>query len=199
MRFRAYVLSHADETALSDAHIASLETRYSEGDMVLYDDGNLVGTVLEVMTDPFDGEGVDAADSMVEDGMIQASESSPTYIVAREEGGIEAMKASALDKMPSEEGERFQDRAQQHLKQLDEAELVEGVEELDVGFSSWPDPWKEADEPARLLALDAFQSMGASFDGCVREMRGEVRSPKRFCGAFFDEIYGTTEWRGWDD
>jgi len=35
-----------------------------------------------------------------------------------------------------------------------------------------------------------------SFDGCVREMRGVVASPDRFCASFFDRILGYPYWRG---
>jgi len=38
--------------------------------------------------------------------------------------------------------------------------------------------------------------MGGSYDGCVREMRGNVASPDRFCGAFLDSVLGYEAWRG---
>jgi hypothetical protein len=211
MRLNAYALSHADETALSDAHVASLETRYSEGDMVLYENGNRVATVLEVMTEPFEWEDTDGLDDklVTEDGMVDASEDSPTYLLAVETGGARPFKATGLDKMPSEEGERFQERAEKHLKQLDEAEMeaiVEAVaedgeveiEELD-GFTTWPDPWKEADKPARLIAAEVWNTeFRRNFETCVRKMRADVRDPKGFCAALKTEVEGPG-WREGDD
>jgi hypothetical protein len=59
-----------------------------------------------------------------------------------------------------------------------------------------PASWRESDTPARVIALKAFQGMGGSFDGCVREMRSEVSDPDEFCGSFLDEVLGYPYWRG---
>jgi hypothetical protein len=68
------------------------------------------------------------------------------------------------------------------------AEEVEAL--LDVGFDSWPDSWEDADIPARLIALDAWTSMEASFTGCMSEI-GDAR----VCAAFKDEMLQWTGWR----
>jgi len=38
--------------------------------------------------------------------------------------------------------------------------------------------------------------MNGDFDKCTREMTGEVASPDRYCGAFFDYVLMTETWRG---
>lgn len=60
----------------------------------------------------------------------------------------------------------------------------------DIGFDSWPDSWEEADVPARIIALDAWSSMGGTWTGCFEEI-----GSKRICSAFKDELLGTTAWR----
>jgi hypothetical protein len=59
-----------------------------------------------------------------------------------------------------------------------------------IGFDSWPDSWEEADTPARVIALDAWSSMGGTWKGCFAEI-GDAE----ICSAFKDEMLGTTEWR----
>jgi len=60
----------------------------------------------------------------------------------------------------------------------------------DIGFDSWPDSWEESDIPARIIALDAWSSMGGTWRGCFSEI-GDAE----ICSAFKDEMLGTTEWR----
>lgn len=83
------------------------------------------------------------------------------------------------------------------------AELIDvpGVDEPGVGFDSWPDSWREADEPARLIALRAWANMGGSWRGCFREMTTEMTPmrARRFCSSFKDTIYGTEQWRQFSD
>lgn len=59
-----------------------------------------------------------------------------------------------------------------------------------LGFDSWPDSWEKSNKPARLIALDAWFSMGGTWTSCFRELH-----KKRLCAAFKDEIYQTTQWR----
>lgn len=78
---------------------------------------------------------------------------------------------------------------------------VPGVDDPGVGFDSWPDSWVEADEPARLIALRAWASMGGTWRGCFREMSTNMtpRRARRFCSSFKDTIYGTEQWRQFSD
>lgn len=59
----------------------------------------------------------------------------------------------------------------------------------------WPKSWKKADKPARLIAMDAWIDMGASFRGCRRSMVKSMSNPNRFCASYKDAIYGHTYWR----
>lgn len=63
------------------------------------------------------------------------------------------------------------------------------------GLPPWPESWRESDKPARLIAMDAWTSMGMTFRGCRRSLLGHVRNPNRICAAFKDEIYGHPYWR----
>jgi hypothetical protein len=75
------------------------------------------------------------------------------------------------------------------------AELApEGSEYAQLDFTM-PESWRESETPARVIALDAFSSMGGSFDGCVRTMRDSISDPDEFCGAFLDEFL-PPYWRG---
>lgn len=60
----------------------------------------------------------------------------------------------------------------------------------------WPPSWKDSNKPARLIAMDAYNSMGRSFRGCRRTMvKSGIRNPNRFCARYKDSIYGHTYWR----
>lgn len=72
---------------------------------------------------------------------------------------------------------------------------VPGVTRGDVGQAPWPESWRESEKPARLIALDAWSSMGASHTGCVRELKGRVRRPNALCAAMKDSILGYEGWR----
>lgn len=72
---------------------------------------------------------------------------------------------------------------------------VPGVTRTDVGQAPWPESWRESEKPARLIALDAWADFNASHTGCVREMKGRIRRPNAFCGAFKDSILGYETWR----
>jgi hypothetical protein len=66
------------------------------------------------------------------------------------------------------------------------------IAELDF---TMPESWRESDTPARVIALKVMSEFG-SFDGCVREMRGEVRNPEAFCASFWDSTLNYPYWRG---
>lgn len=174
--------------------VAALGTRYDEGDTVTYGDGS-VGIVLEVHTEPFEVPGTGE--------QTDASTYSPVYVVALEDSGIEPMRASDLE-MAEEDALRPDDAdVEDPTEAVSDADLAafarpadsNDIAELDVGWDDYPDSWEEADRPARLILLDMWLSFNASFDGCVREMRGRIRDPEEFCASTADQIYGTTAWR----
>jgi len=82
-----------------------------------------------------------------------------------------------------------------------EAELAVGIDSVpratrtQAGLSPWPESWRKSNKPARLIALDAWTSMGGTFRGCRRSIIGHVRNPNRFCAAWKDQIYMHTYWR----
>lgn len=166
------------------------ETEFSEGDPV--DTPNGRGVVVAVATEPIEGEDAEGVAQTVE-----ASEESPTYLVVVEDGrvGSDFYKA---DELEDAEIETDVENPTEDLERMNEDEWEIVMRGLFVANSDWNPPrsWRQAEKPARLIAIDAFISMGASFDGCVREMRGSVTTPNDFCGAFLDYIYGHPYWRG---
>lgn len=196
-------------TVYENPTVAQLASDYEPGELVEYGDGNY-GVVLEKFTSNFswpDSEGE----------TVEASSDSPVYLVGRESGGAKPFAPDELSSISQDDA--FGEMPDDPMSDLDDAEMAEvyehfddpqtvtvdelldvpGVDDPGVGFSSWPDSWRKADTPARLIALDAWTSMNASFDGCVREMRGNISRPDAFCAAFKDEIYGFEGWRGFDD
>lgn len=160
-----------------------------------FDDG-------EVVTTP-DGLGVidDIITSGTVDGM-EASEDNPVYavVVENESVGVGFYREDELDTggvndLPGPENPE---------DEIDEGEETDTNAKQDAyqeGFFEWPQSWVDSETPARIIALKAWAGMGGSFDGCVREMRGELTgSPNRFCADFKDRLYGTEKWRGgWAD
>jgi hypothetical protein len=157
--------------------------RFGESDEVMTPDG--LGVVADRITESFttqDGED------------IEASEDSPAYavLVEDEDKLIGYYKASDLSddtietdvENPTEEIEAMQDIHN----------AIEGDAEA-LRFE-WPQSWVDSDTPARVIALKAFAGMGGSFDGCEREMRGNISRPEAFCGDFIDRLVGHGFWRG---
>jgi len=178
-----------EASALPDAYLAN---RYQEGDIVETPDsgvGVIAGAVAEDQEAPEDADLPD----------IEASPDSPTYVVVTEDDsdrGMGLYKASDLDATDIETEVDALDTTQEMAQAATLSELAPDdsrVAELDF---TMPESWRESDLPARVIALKAFAGMGGSFDGCVREMRGEVRTPDAFCGAFLDEVLGYEAWRG---
>lgn len=193
---------------LSEQSVASLQS-FSEGDWVEYSEGNygvIVGKVDGPVEWPTDGDGTE---EVGDDG-------ENVYIVARASGGSKPFSASELnnadrndvlntDDAPDEPGEDLDDAEmgmvyytindahdyEELQRGKDELLSVPGVDDPGVGFDSWPDSWEKADEPARLILLDAFSSMGGTFTGCVSEV-----GSRRLCAAMKDEVLGTERWRG---
>jgi len=205
----AYRLNDGSLSGYQNVQVASLGNRYEVGDWVAIGDGEY-GLVVDVNTESFEWP-------EAEDEEISASDRRPVYIVAQGAGGSAPYHASELSKTDRDtvfNGDPPEDEVDKGLEETDQenlSDVYEGehaVEELtvapgvdvpgDIGFSSWPDSWEEADQPARLIALDAWTSMGpppASFTGCTRTMKGKVSSPDRLCAAYKDEVLGYTHWR----
>lgn len=188
--------------------VASLKS-FSEGGWVEYSDGQY-GVIVSKVDGPLDWpQGEEETETVGEDGSV-------VYVVARESGGSKPFEASELN--DAERGDVFDDTESvpdDPEKDIDDAEMsqvyyrinephdyeelqsgldellnVPGVEDPGIGFDSWPDSWEKADEPARLIALDAWSSMGATFTGCMAEI-----GSKRICAAFKDSMLGTERWR----
>lgn len=87
------------------------------------------------------------------------------------------------------------DPTDMEAEELVSADSVPGVSRTDTGRAPWPESWRESDTPARIIALDAWSSWGASHTGCTREMKGRIRQPNAFCAAFKDAILGYKTWR----
>jgi hypothetical protein len=182
----------------------------NEGEWVEYSDGQY-GIVVGVVDGPVEWPtGDDATEDVGDDG-------DNVYIVARESGGS---KPFTLDEIESADRETVigddDDVPDNPEEDLDEAEMapaykmvpesqvaelhstgvselinVPGVDDPGVGFDDWPDSWEESEKPERLIALDAWSSMGGTFTGCVSEI-----GSRRLCAAFKDEMLGTERWRG---
>jgi hypothetical protein len=157
-------------------YYAAALASFSEGDEVETPDG--VGVVVEVRTSEFEGPDGDDVD---------ASEDDPAYIVATEDGAA-VYRTDDLEEGSIDVGMDDPEAALALDIGCDESAL------LQEGHFSWPESWKEADQPARLIALKAWAGLGGRFTTCRREMAGEIASPSRFCAAFKDRILG---WEGW--
>jgi len=177
-----------EDVPYEDVENVTNATRYGEGDTVSTPRG--VGVVTDVLTETVE----------TDERTVEASDSSPTYVVLVEDGrvGIETFKASDLkqtdfntsvDNPTGALAENY-DSSQAILDRLADWLSAENT------TFQYPESWRESDTPARVIALDAFASMGGSFDGCVREMSGDIRNPEAFCGDFMDRLVGNEFWRG---
>jgi hypothetical protein len=172
---------------------AYLGTRYSEGDEVETPDGR--GVVIEVFQedDTFAGQAV------------EASEASPTYVVATEGGrpAFDLLSASDLSKTTIEvEGVDDATDAAAEAEAMIDTHLAEAdtdadsVAELSVTDWDYPPSWRKSPTPNRVILLKAWAGMDGSFDGCQREMRGEISRTAPFCAAMKDRVLLTEDWRG---
>lgn len=177
--------------------------RISEGDKV-YVDGSQAVVAGLITTNFTDHEGND----------VSASDNDPAVVVATVDDG---MKIVALDEIERkswsvsvDSKESLEEQAANSIignayEQMDEPHDIAdfylafndipGIDDPGVGFDNWPPSWRKADEPARLIALDAWASMGGTFRGCVREVRSKMARHNAFCAAFKDEIFQTEAWR----
>jgi len=153
---------------------AYLARQYSEGDVVQSPQG--LGVVTGVETEPFTGKN---------DEEIDASDSSPTYIVGLKDArvGVGFYSASELDS--AEMPDTGVDDPTAALAAPDpdaDAELAETT----FGI---PDSWEDSPKPNRLILLDAWSSMGGTFRGARRELG----SP-RLAASMKDRVL---QWEGW--
>jgi len=106
-----------------------------------------------------------------------------------------------VDAEPEDVEEAMDMSTEEASGQLDAVELQAGVSDVpgltrnQMGLQPWPYSWRNSNKPARLIAMDAWISMGRSFRGCRRSVVGNIRNPNRFCAAFKDAIYGHPYWR----
>lgn len=150
-------------------------TRFSEGDSVQTPQG--LGVVTEVRTENFEGKS----------GTVEASTASPTYVVGLKDArvGVGFYNAGELSatEMPDVDVET-------------PVEDVSSNSEVELTANDWtmPDSWRESDTPARLILLDAWQSMGGQFDCGGACCMGELHSAE-LCASMKDEVMGG--WTGW--
>lgn len=147
------------------------KAQYSEGDVVEYSDGTL-GVVVAVKRESFT---VPQGDEDEEE--VDASSDSPAYVVARETQGFGVFSGSELSSGSVPESD-----------QADPSELAEAKES--DRWTTLPDGW------TRLTLLDAWSSMGGSFTGCTRHMKGESVRTDSFCASMKTTVLGTERWRG---
>jgi len=198
----------------TDALPAGIEDAHSDDDNT---DGEFdytkYGFVVEKHTDNF--EFYDAGEDATV--TVTASSDSPVYVVglAPANAGSHPFSADVLTKVNEENilgnarsdtdladaAEEMRDRhmlpgSDQTVAELEVApEDVVGITRNDMGLAPWPESWREADKPARLIALDAWTSMGGTFRGCRRSVIGNTRNPNGLCAAFKDSILGYEGWR----
>lgn len=175
-------------------------SRYQEGDKVRFDGERAL--VVEVWTSG-EREGPDGE-------TYQASDDSPVYIVATEDGA-EAATASDLEADDWSSGREGPDQElAEEVAAADVAARLEAADQdfLDVGsleasVTDWdyPESWTESDTPARLILLDAWASMGGQFDcggGCCKGTMTKAgmsdRASDQFCASMKDRVL---MWEGW--
>lgn len=187
------------EEALDEARMRSgyaALASYDEGDVVKV--GDTTGVVTALMKENFK---FPTGEDEKED--VEASSDNPVYIVALESGGAAAVSEDELSegsfddeedvdpKKLAEDGEEASIyREMDNPHSIEELINIRGAKDPHVGFSSLPNGW------TRATVLKAWASLGGTWTSCRREMVGDIRSPKRFCSAMKDELYGTTYWRG---
>lgn len=156
------------------------------------------GVIVEVLRSGFETDEVS----------VEASEEEPKVIVVTENedkpwgvyalGEIEQTEWDSGVENPekdmSEEGESRENIIVRIEKGLAYALGRENV--AGDGRFMWPKSWRKSEKPARLIALDAWISMGGSVSACIREMKGDVADPGRFCADFADRLYQWDYWRG---
>jgi hypothetical protein len=139
---------------------------------------------------------------------VAGSSDSPTYVVALAEGGVKPFKASDLQELgrntllsdPDVDPVETLDKESEDLALgarydgVEELLSIPAVDDPGVGWDSYPDSWEESPKPNRLILLDAWTSMGASWRGAYKELKS-----KRLASSMKDEVYLTDMWRSWSN
>jgi len=181
-----------DERVQETFRDAYLATRYSEGDEVETPDG--VGVVVDVFQ----------SDDTYAGQAVEASEASPTYVVATEGGrpAFGLFSATDLEATTIEvEGVDDATDAAAEAEAMMDAHLAEAGTDADsvaeLGVTDWdyPPSWRKSPTPNRVILLKAWAGMDGSFSGCQREMRGEIGRTAPFCAAMKDRVLLTEQWR----
>lgn len=165
-----------------DPEIDTLENRYSEGDIVNTPRGT--GVVSGVWTESWEDNGE----------TIEASDSSPAYTVALEDGGFEHYKASDLS-----EGDIDVEDVENPTEDLDAMlNIAHADADVDVDTMDWtnPESWRESSTPARMIALKAWADMNGQFDCGGACCMGDLGDAE-LCASLKDYVLGTEAWRGW--
>jgi len=173
--------------------LSANQTRFSEGDVVDTPDG--LGIVVEVRTENFEGP---------QGSEVEASENSPTYVVGLEDEDTAVGVFNASDLNSGELPKTDVDNPVDSLEESDTANAAKNLtanESLTANDFNVPESWEESETPARLIALDAWSSMGGQFDcggscckGTMAPKLGD-RGSDEFCASFKDYILGG--WEGW--
>lgn len=168
-------------------------TRYSENDPVQTPQG--FGIVTEVRTENFEGK----------DGEVEASESSPTYVVGLKDGrvGVGFYKASELreDELPDTDVDDPVDSLADQSANSAVSKILDATP-LRANDFTMPETWRESDTPARVILLKAWAGMNGQFDCGGDCCKGELmssgmseRGANRVCASMKDEVLGG--WEGW--
>jgi len=155
--------------------VESLATRYSEGDVVQTPQG--LGVVSGVETEPFSGKN---------DEEIDATPDSPTYIVGLKDTRVGVGFYSASELAETEIPDTGVDEPTEALFAGVDTDDFEALQETTFGI---PDSWEQSDTPNRVILLDAWSSMGGSFEGARREL-----GSARLAAAMKDRVL---QWEGW--
>jgi hypothetical protein len=168
-------------------------TRYSENDPVQTPQG--FGIVTEVRTENFEGK----------DGEVEASESSPTYVVGLKDGrvGVGFYKASELREaeLPDTDVDDPVDGLADQSANSAVSKILDATP-LRANDFTMPETWRESDTPARVILLKAWAGMNGQFDCGGDCCKGELmssgmseRGANRVCASMKDEVLGG--WEGW--
>jgi hypothetical protein len=152
-----------------------MSTRYTEGDVVATPDSR--GVVAAVLTDDFEfPQGDDELTG------VSASNDQPAYVVALEQSGSAAFRASALE-TASLEGDTAPD--------ISGEALTEVVDEDVDGIDNYPPGWDYES------ILEYWNSIGGTWEDCAEDLADELGDDRarQLCSAMKDEALGTTRWR----